>query len=313
MNTRARHHLLLIPLLLSPLAAAPEHADAQTIRRCNGPDGTTIFTDRSCAAFGATLSREVGYGNGGAGSSDLREPPENLGTDGAKGSGFAMRGCAQSREALIAGVRAAIESGDVNRLSNYYHWTGTSTSTAFALMDRLDQVARNTLSGVQFDYPYDSTYDTSYQVATADTGAATIDPLPVQRIEPAGRVAFTTVSANFEAGVPAMLERWRSENDDVAYASGIVDASAKLEDVLPQMVAAKATDGSGNATSGNGLMVDASTPLDVARGMTMAGGVDSTSYSTHNPQPVALRVNNGGGTSTRFSLRQNAGCWFIQF
>src|SRR5688572_10080770 len=125
MDTMARRSFLLVPLLLAPLAAAPDQVAAQSIRRCNGPDGTTIFTDKSCAAFGATLAAEVAYNGGGSSTSELRDPPENLGANGAVG-GFAIRGCAQSREALIAGVRGAIESGDVNRLSNYYHWTGTS-------------------------------------------------------------------------------------------------------------------------------------------------------------------------------------------
>ena len=64
MNASRTHRfpLVVVPLLLAPLAAfAPAEAGAQTILKCNGPDGTTIFTDKSCESFGATLEKDFAF------------------------------------------------------------------------------------------------------------------------------------------------------------------------------------------------------------------------------------------------------------
>lgn len=263
-------NLSVVPLLVATLAAAAPTAQAQSIQRCQGADGVTIFTDRSCASFNATPAGEFAYDGAAAaaGSSrgELRDPPGTLGRNGAVG-GFAIKGCARTQGELIAGVRGAVESGDVNRLTNYYHWTGVSSSASVGLLDRLDKIVRNTLSGVQFDYP-----QPTYDYTSASVRAV---PEPVYRAMPAADVEYS-------AG-PSYMDRYRTENDDNApiLSSGIVDAS---------------------------------TPLAEARAMTLA---DASAYgypqAQANPKPVALRVNNGGGGGTRFSLRQNAGCWFIQF
>src|SRR5688572_6669078 len=139
----------LLPLVLAPVfVTAPSRAEAQSIQKCDGPDGTTIFTDKPCSAFGATLAREYGFDGAALETSapaQLREPPQNMTEDGVVGNGFAINGCARTQGELIGGVREAMARGDVNRLANYYHWTGMGTQAAFAVMDRLDRMARNTL------------------------------------------------------------------------------------------------------------------------------------------------------------------------
>ena len=269
--------LFVVPLLLAPLAATSPQAVAQSINRCEAADGTTIFTDKSCAAFGATPAGEIAYDDG-SGGGDLRDPPGTLGINGATG-GFAIKGCARTQGELIAGVRGAIESGDVNRLTNYYHWTGVSSSASVGLLDRLDKVVRNTLSGVQFDYA--PTYD--YTIAAAASRvpeAYDAYEEAYEAYEAAGPRPMPVTEVVYTAG-PSYMDRYRQENDDVPVLS-----------------------------SGT---VDASTPLDEARAMYRAGSSYGYPETRANPQPVALRVNNGGGGGTRFSLRQNAGCWFIQY
>ncbi|MDX1550752.1 MAG: hypothetical protein R3278_09425, partial [Lysobacter spongiicola] len=43
----------LLAATASPLSA-PAHAQGGGIQRCEAPDGTAIYTDKACAAFGAS-------------------------------------------------------------------------------------------------------------------------------------------------------------------------------------------------------------------------------------------------------------------
>jgi hypothetical protein len=185
-------------------------------------------------------------------------------------------------------------------------------------MERLARIARNTLSGVQFDYPmpapdpYD--YAAAQPYAAPESGPS--DPY-------AGTVADATPRVYYASHVttgdgPSTFGSYRQVDADVAaFNSGIVDASTPLSDAKPAIPADPTPTG---PAAGLGAryaptapvltgMVDASTPLDEARATTLA----YSSGNAYNPQPVALRVNMGGGTGARFNLRQNAGCWFISF
>ena len=125
--------LVVALLLLSALSAAPEAA-AQ-VRRCVDAQGNSVFTDRACAAVNATPKAD---------------PLPNAG---AYASGFARQGCARSPGQLLDGVRNALDARDVNRLANYYHWTGTGSGAATHLMDRLEAIAARPLVNAQLIYP----------------------------------------------------------------------------------------------------------------------------------------------------------------
>lgn len=120
-----RSGLPLLALLALAPWVAPAPAQAQ-INRCTAPDGTSIYTDRSCSELGA-----------------VERLPR---TQGGQAPARAYRGgCARSVHELIHEMTWAIDNRDVNRLAAVYHWPGTSTRTGYNLMDRLDRIARSPL------------------------------------------------------------------------------------------------------------------------------------------------------------------------
>lgn len=115
---------LALPCLLA-IAAASAQARAQ-VHRCTMPDGTAVYTDRSCAALGAS------------------EQPPRTGL-GAGGIRLYRGGCSRNLQDLVYEITTAIDAGDVNRLAGAYHWVGVSSGSAVALMDRLGAVVRRPL------------------------------------------------------------------------------------------------------------------------------------------------------------------------
>ena len=119
--------LILGALLLvaAPVAAAQVH-------KCVMPDGKPLYTDRPCAALGA--------------SERPPEPPAS----GAKGLGpsdarLYRGGCSRTLQDLVFEITTSIDAGDANRLSSLYHWVGASDESANAVMDRLDAIVRRPL------------------------------------------------------------------------------------------------------------------------------------------------------------------------
>lgn len=126
MFSRLATAVLVLAVVPSPVPAS------DGVKRCVAPDGQTIFTDRPCGAFGARpMGAREALARSGA--------PATMGEDGAVG-GFSIRGCARTPEALRQGVHDALMARDVNRLANFYHWSGTGASAATALMDRLEEL-----------------------------------------------------------------------------------------------------------------------------------------------------------------------------
>lgn len=327
----------LLPLLLAPVAAAPGRAHAEPILKCTGAGGITIFTDKPCEAFGARLAQELDVDGSplpAPARGEPRDAPLNMSDDGAIG-GFAIRGCARTQGELMAGVRESIARGDVNRLSNYYDWNGMGSSAAFATMDRLDEMVRNSAATAQFDYPQPTYGYSSWTVASVDTAA---DPYAAagsgtaaygtagysaagystvygSTPPPSTTVVTATPAANPAADPapvlslgqvvphdgPSIYDAYRQENDDVSsYGAGIVDASTPLSEARPAIPA----DDPPPATT---------MPTADAGGSDAGSRYAAGSYNAYNPRPSALRVSYGGAGGHRFSMRQQAGCWFIRF
>ena len=306
-----RFPLVVIPLLLAPLAAAmPSAASAQTILKCAGPDGTTIFTDRSCESFGATLEKDFGFSqSGNAAPGELRDAPATITDHGVVGGGFGINGCARTRGELIAGVRESIARGDVNRLANYYDWNGMGTSAAFATMERLDGIARNTMAAVAYDYP-----QPSYDYARPVYAAAGARDTTTEEVTTASLSASVAMAAMAYQPASSVGNHYRVENDDVPYSSGIVDAGTLIADARPAVPeSAPAPSARGTGSPGTAMLggtVDASTPLGDAQAMTLAH-VSGGGYRGRSP--TAMRVNLGGGTGHRLGVREKRGCWFVTF
>ena len=118
----------LVFLLSSLLPAAwlwPPPAPAQVLR-CATPDGRTVYTDRPCADIGGV---------------------ERLSREGAAGGVWHTyrSGCARNLQDLVYELSSAIDSHDSNRLASLYHWTGMSSRQGYAVMARLDGVAKRPL------------------------------------------------------------------------------------------------------------------------------------------------------------------------
>lgn len=114
-----------------PMYAAPP-GDAGGLRQCVGADGVPIFTDRRCEDLGAT-------------------PQQAPAVSGARTSAglVRVRSCARNQDDLLAGVRAALESHDANRLAEFYHWTGMGSTEGYRLMERLDAFSSRPVVDVQ--------------------------------------------------------------------------------------------------------------------------------------------------------------------
>lgn len=148
---RPRRLPVLLPLLaLTALWTLPAHAQ---VRRCTSSDGIPIYTDRRCQDIGATeqLSR----------------------ADDDRPARFYRNGCARNLLDLVYELTAAIDSGDVNRVAGLYHWVGMSSSNGYAVMGRLDAIARRPLVDIVPIFP-----------ARADGQAQDYYPRPSQRRAP---------------------------------------------------------------------------------------------------------------------------------
>ena len=121
---RASISFVLLASLGALLLLKPNAAQAQ-VRRCAGPDGTLVFTDRKCEDVGAT---------------------ERVPRDALPGAGLKYRGgCSRNLQDLIYEMTAAIDSRDVNRLAALYHWVGISSRGSYGVMGRLDGIAQRPL------------------------------------------------------------------------------------------------------------------------------------------------------------------------
>jgi hypothetical protein len=115
-----------------PMYAAPP-SDEGGLRQCIGADGVPIFTDRRCEDLQATPV----------------QPRPHVGGSIAPPNIYRVRTCARNQDDLLAGVRAALENHDANRLADYYHWAGMDSVEGYRLMDRLDAFSARPIVDVQ--------------------------------------------------------------------------------------------------------------------------------------------------------------------
>ncbi len=107
--------LLCLLLLLQAWPAASVHAQ---VRRCAGPGGQLIYTDKQCSQIGATERLPHAAGRAAL-------PPYR-------------GGCSRRLNELVYGLSGAIDARDVNRLATLYDFAGMSTRQGYAVMSRLD-------------------------------------------------------------------------------------------------------------------------------------------------------------------------------
>lgn len=150
------------------------------IQRCEASSGEAIYTDKACATFDARavpMSGELLVRL----AHEQTRAPEGASTMAddivAPAPGPSRRsvaaGCARTPTQLAMDLRGAFALGDVNRIAESYHWVGMSHAGAMAVMDRLEQLQRNTLVDTHY---FDATIGIGIGLAAyADAGAAPVD------------------------------------------------------------------------------------------------------------------------------------------
>jgi hypothetical protein len=129
------------------LSAAPSLAPVEAtsaILRCQSPDGTLVYTDKACSAFGAKaapmpggLLTRIYHDESRFADSGTGIP---VGSMPAVARRAASSGCARTPTQLSMDLRASLAMGDVNRVAESYHWVGMSNREGEHTLDRLQQL-----------------------------------------------------------------------------------------------------------------------------------------------------------------------------
>ena len=130
------------------------------IQRCEASDGTAIYTDRGCPAFGAKALPLPGELLGRIAAEEARHAdssaPATLGALEATapaGRRSPQSGCARSKQQLLADMRGSFAQHNVNRLAESYHWVGKSNRQAQQQMLQLERMAKLSLQQARlFEY-----------------------------------------------------------------------------------------------------------------------------------------------------------------
>jgi hypothetical protein len=177
---------LVIALCCAALPAPQRAQAAGPIQACRASDGTSVYTDKPCRAFGARsvpvrdelatrIVREQALEAHITGvQPDAFETfaPASLdeGTMAAARDAIGRRavagGCARTPTQLAMDLRGAFALGDVNRIAESYHWVGMSQSAANATMQRLQRLAKHPLVDAHY---YDASIGGGW-IAMADAG-----------------------------------------------------------------------------------------------------------------------------------------------
>lgn len=165
MDSRALATSTLAVALLA--AGGPATAMTSTdisVRRCTAPDGTLIFTDKSCASLGATERR-------GSPTRDLRG---RMRPASSYGSGTGPE-CARSPGALVASLSSAAQANDVNRVAALVDWSGAGSGAAHRLLRKLNNTMKAAPVEVSLqDSSVGRTYDAHGDIAPAPVHAPTV-------------------------------------------------------------------------------------------------------------------------------------------
>lgn len=127
------------PPVAPPATAAPAlpASSPPGLRRCIGPNGEAVFTDRRCELNDATAD---GLPAG---------EPRPVAPATAPTQVVRVRTCARQQGDLLEGVRSALEARDTNRFAEFYHWHEMGNAEGYQLMARLAQFTARPLVDVQ--------------------------------------------------------------------------------------------------------------------------------------------------------------------
>lgn len=130
-----RNTVLAVALLAwLPISGSAVSASVKSdIHRCIGEDDVKIFTDRACSALGARDRVEEPVG-----PVVLNLPSPHY-------------DCSRQIGIFRIQVSAALDSGDVNKLSGLYHWMEDTANSADILMEKLQVISSRRLVGVEVE------------------------------------------------------------------------------------------------------------------------------------------------------------------
>ena len=154
---------ILTALALVAIPAMPSSVQASTgVVRCEMPDGSRVYTNKACGAFGATSAPMTAELRARL-ASETRHEAKLTGDNGALEALDAARaaniapvrrsvaaGCASSPQQLVADLQGSLAMGDVNRVAESYHWVGMSGAQGKTILQRLEQLAQRPVTSAQY-------------------------------------------------------------------------------------------------------------------------------------------------------------------
>lgn len=145
-----------LTVLAASLPLTPPVQAGTGVQRCQSADGSTVYTDKACAALGATsqpmpsevlnrIAREA---------AKTAPSPEYADVASAKAMAVTRRapsaGCARTPTQLAMDLRGSLALGDINRLAESYHWVGLTHAQSPSIMQRLERLTHQPLQEVHY-------------------------------------------------------------------------------------------------------------------------------------------------------------------
>lgn len=146
-------------ILLTVLPTVPQRAEANTgVLRCQMPDGTSVYTNKACSAFGAKatplsgemlnrIEREQRHEARLTGIEPAADPLQPMQASVRRS---VQRGCAGSPEQLAADLAASMALRDVNRIAESFDWAGMQNAQAQRVMSKLERLSVQTMRDAEY-------------------------------------------------------------------------------------------------------------------------------------------------------------------
>lgn len=173
-------------ILLAALPTVPQRAEANSgVLRCKMPDGTSVYTNKACSAFGAKatplsaevlnrIEREQRYESKLTGVEPAADPLQTIQASVRRAP---QSGCADSPQQLAMDLAASVAMRDVNRVAESFDWAGMQNAQAQRVMMKLEGLATQVVRNAEY---FDATI--GGQAMFADAGGASDGPAGLMQV-----------------------------------------------------------------------------------------------------------------------------------
>lgn len=146
-------------VLLAALPTVPQRAEANTgVLRCKMADGSTLYTNKACSAYGAKavplpgdvlnrIEREQRYEARINGIELTEDPVQPLQASVRRA---VQNGCADTPTQLAADLVASVAMRDVNRVAESFDWAGMENRQAQAVMKQLERLSSQVVMDTEY-------------------------------------------------------------------------------------------------------------------------------------------------------------------